>query len=425
LSGSFVTIGTSQMHADCFTCANCNTGLAGVPFMASGVQTGSGYLCKPCYVRENCETCAYCNEAITSGSMVSAGGKKYHSACYEKKQSGVGFTAAKQTTPEGAKVSTKPTCTICNQEITSGAVRIGGKPFHQACFKCSGCQTPLNGKPFFDVDGSYMCKTCAEDSQYPTCFACGELIKSSGFMEDAQGNKYHGKCYSQQTKANADTCARCNKLITKGALVRARDLSGNLTGEVYHKACHEEKVREDERAAADKIRAGGAAAVRAPVAQAPKSFSEIEKTLEDGTGLLVVGGETHTVTRQAPASGPTVQHAGSMQLPPEMERDLAKVGADKTAARMATHAATTAELEGMVVNGIRFNKNSFCNKDMTGEVKGKTVVIGKQSGTYRVKNGEIDVSWKDKKFTHRDWTNGQASKEERIRPIQHEKLPLP
>jgi len=433
LTGQYVTIGTDKMHAACFKCESCACELAGVPFMASGVQKSTGYLCQPCYVKSNCEICDFCKEPIVEGSMLTAGNKKYHEACYEKKQKGIGFTA----NPDHGKKEEAIICEKCGTAITgSKVIRIGGKPYHQTCFVCASCNVSLESKKFFDVDGEWMCQPCAESDQFETCVACGGPIKGGSYMVDDQGNKYHNKCYSDQQKSKAETCFRCKKLILKGTLIRDKNINGTPNGNVFHEECYKEHKREEEKAAADKIRAGGAAARVAPKAEAPKSLKEIEDgAIKDGaTGLITHGGEVHTLHREKSATGAKVEHKGgstgfnNRELPAEMERDLAKVGREKAAVRIAVDISTEADLVGKCIEGINFEKNKFCNAEMKGEQKERgrtsTVVIGKKTGTYRIVGTEIDVTWKTKRYTHRDYTGGRASKEERIRPLEHQKIPL-
>ena len=186
------------------------------------------------------------------------------------------------------------------------------------------------------------------------------------------------------------------------------------------------QVREADAAHAEEIRRQAKETKeesRAP----PKSRSlkEIESGLSEGEGLVAFGGEVTTVTRHAPTTGPTISHYGSEKLPDALERDLAKVKRDSASARVEKHIEGQV-LEGMCIDGIRFEKNGFCSKDVFETFKRKEVKIGTKEGSYKKTfSGAIAVTFKEMCYTHINWTDGKASKREKIRPLEHATVTMP
>ena len=51
---------------------------------------------------------------------------------------------------------------------------------------------------------------------------------------------------------------------------------------------------------------------------------------------------------------------------------------------------------------------------MAPDKKKNMVKAGKKTGTFKIKNGLIDCTWKENRYTHLDFTGGQANKNELI-----------
>jgi hypothetical protein len=50
-------------------------------------------------------------------------------------------------------------CARCDKAIMSGVIRACGKNFHQACFTCSGCDSPMPDG-HYEYETKAMCKKC-------------------------------------------------------------------------------------------------------------------------------------------------------------------------------------------------------------------------------------------------------------------------
>lgn len=91
-------------------------------------------------------------------------------------------------------------CRGCREPIKGGSVietKMLGK-FHKACFKCTGCATPLVGVPYKttpDVPDSkkrLFCENCHVSRFAPICAGCGEKMVGGGLI--IGGAKYHREC---------------------------------------------------------------------------------------------------------------------------------------------------------------------------------------------------------------------------------------
>jgi len=154
------------------------------------------------------------------------------------------------------------------------------------------------------------------------------------------------------------------------------------------------------------------------------SLKDIEAGLHEGQGLVLAGGNPVIVTRNARTTGPTVSHTGA--LPAALEQDLAKVQRETAADRIGKQVETNALLVGETIEGIRFEKQGFCNTDLIGDYKKKDTVIGTKEGTYKKTfSGKIQVTFKEYCYTHPNWTDGKASKREKIKPLEKVQIDMP
>jgi hypothetical protein len=94
------------------------------------------------------------------------------------------------------------TCVKCNNIVTeaSGCTAMDSI-FHIACFTCHVCQTSLQGKPFYALDGNAFCE---EDylNTLEKCCVCSSPITER--ILRATGKPYHPLCF---------TCVVCGKSL--------------------------------------------------------------------------------------------------------------------------------------------------------------------------------------------------------------------
>ncbi|VDK33875.1 unnamed protein product [Taenia asiatica] len=130
-------------------------------------------------------------------------------------------------------------CAKCHGDITGQVVIALGQKWHNECFVCLGCRTPLQGKSFFNKDGSIYCIECRKEKFDPTCAKCHRKIDPTIKYSIYQDKTYHRDCFTcaqcrlpldgkrfvikdGQFQNMVDKCAKCGKEIT-GTVVTAMD----------------------------------------------------------------------------------------------------------------------------------------------------------------------------------------------------------
>ncbi|KNC47986.1 FHL3 protein [Thecamonas trahens ATCC 50062] len=110
-------------------CAKC-----GVPVAGAALRHGGALFHAECF------TCAKCDQPFSDGSYRGRDGAAYHVACYNELF--------------GEK------CAGCQAALSGSFVRVDEKPYHKACFKCTGCAQPISGGFDLRADGP-KCASCA------------------------------------------------------------------------------------------------------------------------------------------------------------------------------------------------------------------------------------------------------------------------
>eukprot|EP00741_Cyanophora_paradoxa_P020729 tig00021293_g20009.t1 len=111
--------------------------------------------------------CAICRKEL-SGSILTAGDKKYHAACFVCQKCNAPIRGnfrevgqpPRPACPDCFAAHFAPKCGGCEKGVTEGAVKAMGKTFHKACFKCTFCKKLLDG-PFAVQDDKPYCSPCA------------------------------------------------------------------------------------------------------------------------------------------------------------------------------------------------------------------------------------------------------------------------
>eukprot|EP01099_Mayorella_cantabrigiensis_P007573 TRINITY_DN674_c0_g2_i1.p1 TRINITY_DN674_c0_g2~~TRINITY_DN674_c0_g2_i1.p1 ORF type:complete len:294 (-),score=85.44 TRINITY_DN674_c0_g2_i1:79-876(-) len=108
--------------------------------------------------------CPVCGNPVT-GSGVKAAGKSYHIECFNCHDCGIALQGAFQI-HEGRLYcgdhyaeQVAPKCQGCGQAIRGMFISIDNKNYHDTCFVCSSCRSPLSGG-YFQKGGSYLCRNC-------------------------------------------------------------------------------------------------------------------------------------------------------------------------------------------------------------------------------------------------------------------------
>jgi zyxin len=131
--------------------------------------------CSNCYSSEM--TCDMCNKPLPTTYVATKGrnflensltifsGKKYHSDCFTcgncSKALGTNYYDVEGVFQcENCYQNTIGRCGTCGNALDGQFVKCLDKKYHEKCFVCSGCRTPLE-EDFYNVGGNPSCYNCA------------------------------------------------------------------------------------------------------------------------------------------------------------------------------------------------------------------------------------------------------------------------
>ncbi|NXX20395.1 FBLI1 protein, partial [Podargus strigoides] len=161
-----------QYHADCFTCRTCQRLLAGQRYY----QKDGRPTCDACY-QATLEKCAKCRGLIVE-RIVRALGKGYHPGCFSCTACGRAIGAESFAVDERGDVycvadfyrKYAAVCSACEHPIVpredkdTYKIECLGRSFHESCYCCESCGTPLSPEPTEDgcypLDDHLLCKPC-------------------------------------------------------------------------------------------------------------------------------------------------------------------------------------------------------------------------------------------------------------------------
>ncbi|NXW49212.1 FBLI1 protein, partial [Nyctiprogne leucopyga] len=161
-----------RYHADCFTCRTCHRLLAGQSYY----QKDGRPTCDTCY-QATLEKCAKCRGLITE-RIVRALGKGYHPGCFSCAACGRAIGAESFAVDERDEVycvtdfyrKYAVVCSACEHPIIpredkdTYKIECLGRSFHESCYRCEGCGTPLSPEPTengcYPLDNHLLCKSC-------------------------------------------------------------------------------------------------------------------------------------------------------------------------------------------------------------------------------------------------------------------------
>uniref|UniRef100_A0A8C4Z9E2 Filamin binding LIM protein 1 n=1 Tax=Gadus morhua TaxID=8049 RepID=A0A8C4Z9E2_GADMO len=108
-------------------------------------------------------------------------------------------------------------CGFCRKTVALAepAIEALNRTYHDSCFQCRQCQTPLAGKLYYNKAGIPLCEECYQAS-LELCWACGDTIKD--LVIRALERTYHPACF---------TCATCYQQIGEQRFAQGE------VGEVY------------------------------------------------------------------------------------------------------------------------------------------------------------------------------------------------
>jgi hypothetical protein len=209
-------------HEDCFLCNMCKVSLVDKPFGSKNDRI----FCSNCYDQAFATRCDGCNEIFRAGmKKMEYKGKQWHDKC---------FCCASCKTPIGTKsfipkneevycaqcyeekFATR--CSKCKKVITTGGVTYKNEPWHRECFCCANCNTSLAGQRFTSKDDKPYCANCYGELFAKRCNACVKPITGIGGAKfiSFEDRHWHNDCF---------LCAQCStSLVGKGFITDGADI---------------------------------------------------------------------------------------------------------------------------------------------------------------------------------------------------------
>jgi len=212
---SYATVAGKKLHPACFTCAECNTELAGKPFIPGDV-----FRCQECYKQKMAPRCGHCDEPIL-GPHVKALGKCWcpdHFLCggCAKPVSGQCFKHNDNPYCKACYIEeVNGPCAKCGEVIDGDVLEAFGKRFHADCFRCTE-DHPIPGGSSFHIVGDNKIY-CPEHFSSLVEFKCGSCLK----VIEGEYLKF-GDIYLHPR------CLHCSKCKNDVKLLDSRVINGEL-----------------------------------------------------------------------------------------------------------------------------------------------------------------------------------------------------
>uniref|UniRef100_A0A3Q3G4D3 Filamin binding LIM protein 1 n=2 Tax=Labrus bergylta TaxID=56723 RepID=A0A3Q3G4D3_9LABR len=120
-------------------------------------------------------------------------------------------------TGQNTSSQSKEVCGFCRKPValSEPAIEALNRTYHEDCFQCRSCHSPLAGKHYYNKAGIPLCEDCYQAS-LELCWACGESI--TDHVIRALERAYHPSCF---------TCATCKQKIGEQPFAQGE------VGEVY------------------------------------------------------------------------------------------------------------------------------------------------------------------------------------------------
>ncbi|XP_045541804.1 lipoma-preferred partner homolog [Papilio machaon] len=188
--------------------------------------------------------CIKCDEKVVGESSgCTAMGNMYHVKCFCCHQCNTNLQGKPFYAVEGKPYceadyyETLEKCSVCNKPILDRILRATGKPYHPTCFTCVVCGKSLDGIPF-TVDATNQIH-CIEDYQLkfaPRCCVCELPIMPEEGEEEtvrvvALDRSFHVRCYR---------CEDCGLMLSSEAKGHG---CYPLDGQILCKTCNAHRIR--------------------------------------------------------------------------------------------------------------------------------------------------------------------------------------
>ncbi|XXQ38306.1 LIM zinc-binding domain-containing protein [Plasmodiophora brassicae] len=230
LGSQRVTVpGIGDLHAACFTCSACRTGLAGLGY----VQRNAAAYCPECFAERFAPRCTTCREPIL-GRALKIGDQAWHEHHFRCKVCNVSLLGSNSFTQNDDKdvccMTHAPapvpdecmSCSQCHLPIPPGDyLQIGDRTLHVHCHVCSACRCELRDAPHVIIDGDVLCADDFARRFKETCDACDGPVHLDQTVVRALGRVWyddHFRCKDCPAKLDAsrfyvgrDMTVRCEQ----------------------------------------------------------------------------------------------------------------------------------------------------------------------------------------------------------------------
>lgn len=140
--------------------------------------------------------CASCGKDVTSNA-VTVGGRVYHDPCFccsvcfktfdhLLNKNGRFYCEAHHEAQFGS------TCSVCKGRVTGEFFALGDRKVHRGCLRCATCQCDFSVKRMVEHQGVPYCQEHYAEAFMPRCRVCKKIIAGPCFTVADQ--KYHQAC---------------------------------------------------------------------------------------------------------------------------------------------------------------------------------------------------------------------------------------
>jgi len=233
-SGEFTKAMNKDWHSGHFCCWKCDEALTGQRYV---LRDDHPY-CINCYESTFCTSCYDCQKLIGIESKdLSFKEKHWHEACFLCSMCHVSLVD-KQFGSKNDKIycgncydsQFATRCDACGEIFRAGMKKMEykGRQWHEKCFCCLVCKTPIGTKSFIPRDNEIYCAGCYEEKFATRCVRCQKIITSGGVTY--KNEPWHRECF---------TCTNCN-IPLAGQRFTSRDekpYCAECFGELFAKKC--------------------------------------------------------------------------------------------------------------------------------------------------------------------------------------------
>ncbi|KFM80481.1 Four and a half LIM domains protein 2, partial [Stegodyphus mimosarum] len=216
-SGEYTKAMSKDWHSAHFCCWQCDESLTGQRYVLRDEHP----YCVRCYEQVFANSCEECGKLIGIDSKdLSYKEKHWHEACFLCNKCRVslvdkpfGSKAEKVYCANCYDASFATRCDGCGEVFKAGTKKMEykGHQWHDQCFCCCMCKTPIGTKSFIPRDNDIYCTGCYEEKYATRCIKCNQIITSGGVTY--RNEPWHRECFC---------CTNCNTCLA-GQRFTSRD----------------------------------------------------------------------------------------------------------------------------------------------------------------------------------------------------------